>query len=66
MSNDRLLADVAERSVLRVKSLYPSFDEVRALENAARRARAKEMRRLLSSAIAFIRHKLERPGFAHS
>jgi hypothetical protein len=45
---------------------YPSFEEMRALEHAAHRARAREVRRLLSAAFAFIRPKLERPRFAHS
>lgn len=59
---------MAKRSVVRMTFRYPSFEEMRALENAARSARAKEMRRLLGSAVAFVRHTLSpsRKGLRHA
>jgi len=57
-----LCARAARRSVVRMTFRYPSFDEVRALENAARRARAKEMRRALSAIVDWFK---SRPRFAH-
>jgi hypothetical protein len=40
---------------------YPTFDEVRTLELAARRARNRELSRLARSVLAYLRQRL-RPG----
>ena len=52
---------------MRMTFRYPSFEEVRALENAARRARAKEMRRMLTVVVNRFKpwRRVERPRFAH-
>jgi hypothetical protein len=67
LSNDRLRSHLAKRSVMRMTFRYPSFEEMRALERAAHRARAQEVRRVLSAVVDWFkaRPRVERPRFAH-
>jgi hypothetical protein len=69
LNNHRLCAAAAPRIVMRMKAYrYPTIEEVRAIENAARRARREEIRRLIGAGIAFVRKLCSpaRKGLRHA
>jgi hypothetical protein len=51
-----LLGYCERRIVIRMRTYrYPTVEEIRALENAARRARSDEIRRLVGAGVALVR-----------
>ena len=56
LKNSRLLGFCAQRIVMRMRTYrYPTVEQIRALENAARRALREEIWRLIGAGVAFVR-----------